>query len=130
MECLDTEMARKFFGSLYDIKAAPDLNAFDNAAIRLVARYKDRVMPGDDALATLMMNAVMAEPKLGADDKVELTAAVMGNIKQQAVASFLEKFPKASLVGLVKAAKQAGYEVQVLDAKQVQCIPRSVVNKR
>ncbi len=130
MSALTVDSAKQFFGSLYDTKAAPDLNAFDNAAIRLVARYKDRVMPGDDALGTLMMNAVMSEPKLTADDRVELTAAVMGNIKQMAVGTFLEKFPKATLDGLIKEAKSAGYDVQVLDAKGIQAMPRSVVGKR
>jgi hypothetical protein len=122
--------AKKFFGALYDTKAAPDLNAFDNAAIRLVTRFQDRVMPGDKAIGTLMMNAVMSEPKLTANDRVELTAAVMGNIKQQAVGSFLAKFPKATIAGLIKSAKAAGYDVQVLDPKGVQAMPRSVIDKR
>ncbi|WP_094011994.1 hypothetical protein [Pseudomonas soli] len=130
MTTLTIEAAKKFFGDLYDTAAAPDLNAFDNAAIRLITRYQDRVMPGDKALGTLMMNAVMSEPKLTADDRVELTAAVMGNIKQMAVGTFLQKFPKANLKGLIKAAKDAGYEVQVLDAAGVQAMPRSVIDKR
>lgn len=130
MSTLTVDAAKVFFGSLYATEAAPDLNAFDNAAIRLVARYKDRVMPGDDALGTLMMNAVMSEPKLTPDDRVELTAAVMGNIKQMAIATFLEKFPKATLESLIESAREAGYEVQVLDTNGIQAMPRSVVGKR
>ncbi|MFC6082121.1 hypothetical protein [Sphaerisporangium aureirubrum] len=47
---LRKEQAKEFFGSLYDRAATPDLNEFESAAIRLVARVDTSAAPGDRAL--------------------------------------------------------------------------------
>lgn len=126
---LTVDKARTFFGALYDERTAPDLNEIDSAAIRMVARLGSHVMPGNDALGLLMMNHVMATPKLGNDVKTELTAAVLGDIKAMAIASFIKQFPQTNVEQLVEAAKKAGYDVEILSVDKAAILPRSVVHR-
>lgn len=130
MSDLTIEQAKEFFGSLYSQEEAPGLDDFDSAAIRLVGRFKQYVMPGDDALRLLMMNHIMGEPSITADDRVELTSVVLGNIKRRAVAMFSEKFPTKDLDALIEAAKSEGYEIEVLDEVRAREMPRSAIGKR
>lgn len=126
---LTTEQAKEFFGSLYEHEDTPDLNEFDSAAIRLVARIETSSVPGDRALGLLMLNHVMGAPKTDAKTKSTLTAAVLMNIKQIAVDGFLQAFPDMTLDRLVEAAKDAGYEVDVLAGSVANNVPRSVVGR-
>lgn len=129
MTDLSIDDAKNFFGSLYSEKGAPGLDDFDTAAIRLVGRFKQYVMPGDDALRLLMMNHIVGSPKINENDQVELTAAVLGNIKRRAVAMFAEKFPNKNLDELIQAAQQAGYEVDILDEEESRNVPWTTVNR-
>lgn len=62
---LTTDVAKKFFGSLYDRQHIPDLSHFEAAAIRLVASVEKDGVPtkdvaaGDKALGLLMLNHLM-----------------------------------------------------------------------
>lgn len=129
MTDLSISEAKDFFGSLYAEEEAPGLDDFDSAAIRLVGRFKQYVMPGDDALRLLMMNHIMGEPKISHDDRVELTAVVLGNIKRRAVAMFAEKFPTRNLESLIEAAKAEGYDIEILDEAGAARMPLKTVGK-
>ena len=126
---LSVDKAKDFFGSLYENDETPDLNGFEAAAIRLVARIDGVAAPGDKALALLMLNQIMSTP----DDQVDparkgaLTAAILMNIKAPAVDGFLEAFPQQSLEELVDAANKAGYQVDVLSPERANDVPRSVL---
>ena len=126
---LTPETAKAFFGSLYDEETAPDLNRFDSAAIRLAAKYQDRVMVGDKALGMLMLNHVISNPAVSDQTKTNLTAAVMGNIKASVLSKFLEEFPTQDLDSLVQSAKASGYDVTVLKIEDAKHLPRSHVGK-
>jgi hypothetical protein len=130
---LTKDQAQRFFGSLYDDSASdsatPDLNGFESAAIRLVARFGTSTAPGDRALGLLMLNHVMSTPTVDPDKKNALTAAVLMNIKAPAVDGFLQEFPQTTLDNLVKAAQNAGYQVDVLSPTVANTVPRSVVGR-
>jgi hypothetical protein len=136
---LNMEQARQFFGSLYEQREntrAPDLGAFEGAAIRLVVRTntpetiqgKD-VVPGDKALGILMLNHLMSAPEVEPSAKAALTAATLMNIKSEVVGRFTELFPNTNLEGLVSAARDAGYQVDILDPDIAAGVPRSVVGR-
>jgi hypothetical protein len=126
---LTVDKAKEFFGALYDERTAPDLNEIDSAAIRMVARLGPHVMPGNDALGLVMMNHVMATPKVSKDARIEITAAVLGDIKAMAVASFLNQFPQTNVEQLVASARKAGYDVEILSVEKAAALPRSVVHR-
>lgn len=126
---LKVDQAKRFFGSLYDHSATPDLNDFDAVAIRLVARVDDYATPGNKALGALMLNAVMSSPEVDPKERGAMVAAALMNIQAPALERFLEIFPSATLDDLIAQAKEAGYEVDVLDASTANQVPRSVVGK-
>ncbi|BCK54899.1 hypothetical protein [Nocardia wallacei] len=133
---LEVEQAKRFFGSLYDESVAPDLGAFEGAAIRLVARVsapgavagKD-VAAGDKALGVLMLNHVMTTPEVDSGAKTALTAAALMNIKSEVVAKFTELFPEQNLNDLIESARAQGYQVDVLDPGDAKSLPRTVVGR-
>jgi hypothetical protein len=125
---LTTHQAKKFFGSLYSHTNTPDLSDFDSAAIRLVARVDQYAVPGNKALGLLMLNAVMSS-EIPKDKKAGLAAATLMNIQAPAVERFLEAFPSATLTELIQSAKKAGYEVDVLESKVANSLPRTLVGK-
>jgi hypothetical protein len=120
---------QKFFGSLYGGTHTPDLNEFESAAIRMVARVDTVTAPGDKALGLLMLNHVMSAPRLDPAKKNALSAVVLMNIKAPAVESFLQAFPQTSVDDLVKAAQAAGYQVDILSPTVANAVPRSVVGR-
>jgi hypothetical protein len=126
---LTTDQAKQFFGSLYDHSQAPDLSDFDAAAIRLVARVGRHALPGNKALGALMLNAVMSSPDADAETQAEMAAVVLMNIQAPAVEQFLERFPSTTLDDLIGQAREAGYEVDVLDGEVANRVPREVVGR-
>jgi hypothetical protein len=133
---LTVEQAKKFFGALYDRSHAPDLGNFEAAALRIVANVGDNeaiatkeVAAGDKALALLMLNHVMSAPRLDTGKKAALTAAALLNIKAELVGRFVELFPNMTVKELKKAAEEAGYQVDILPAKEAASVPRSVVGR-
>lgn len=126
---LTVEQAQQFFGALYDREHTPDLNEFESAAIRLVARVDTSAAPGDRALGLLMLNHVMTTPEIDPAKKTALTAAVLMNIKAPAVDSFLQEFPDTTLDGLIRSAQEAGYQVDVLPGSVANVVPRTVVGR-
>jgi hypothetical protein len=126
---LKNDQAKRFFGSLYDHSKSPDLSDFDAAAIRLVARIDGYAVPGNKALGLLMLNAVMSNPSADAKVKGGMAAAALMNIQAPALERFLEAFPSATLQELITKAKEAGYEVEVLDAHVANALPRTVIGK-
>lgn len=126
---LTKEQAQQFFGSLYDHTDTPDLNEFESAAIRLVARVETSSAPGDRALGLLMLNHVMGAPETAPEKKTALTAAVLMNIKAPAVDRFIDAFPDMTLDRLVDAAKEAGYQVDILPGSVANSVPRTVVGR-
>ncbi len=133
---LTVEQAKKFFGSLYDRSHAPDLGRFEAAALRIVAtvgsddavQTKD-VAAGDKALAVLMLNHIMAAPRLEPQKKAALTAAALLNIKSELVGRFVELFPNMNIAELTQAAEAAGYHVDILPSAEAAHLPRSVVGR-
>lgn len=132
---LTTEVAKRFFGSLYDRSSIPDLGHFEAAAIRLVASVEDDGVPtkdvaaGDKALGLLMLNHIMNSSNVDTKQKAALSAAALLNIKSELVGRFTELFPDMTVSELTKGAKNAGYHVDVLDARAAAALPRSVVGK-
>jgi hypothetical protein len=135
---LTTQKAKEFFGSLYakDNSFAPDLGRFESAAIRLVASVGDNdavptktTAAGDKALGVLMLNHVMSSPDLKPAQRAALTAAALLNIKAEMVGRFVELFPGMTLQELVKAAGDAGYNVEILSKDVASRMPRSVVGR-
>ena len=133
---LTTDAAKKFFGSLYDRSNTPDLGNFEAAAIRLVASVEsDDAIPtkdvasGDKALGLLMLNHIMNSRNIDTKQKAALSAAALLNIKSELVGRFTELFPDMTVNELTKAAKDAGYNVEVLDARAAANVPRSVIGK-
>lgn len=133
---LTTEVAKRFFGRLYDRSHAPDLSHFEAAAMRLVATVEGSdavpnkdVAVGDKALGLLMLNHIMTSPKIDSKKKAALSAAALLNIKSELVGSFTELFPDMTVEQLTKAAEQAGYHVEVLDPRASAVLPRSVIGR-
>jgi hypothetical protein len=134
---LDVEQAKNFFGSLYeDPGKIPDLGSFETAAIRLVVRTSARenvqgkdVVPGDKALGILMLNHIMSSPDVEPSTRSALTAATLMNIKSEVVGRFTELFPNTSLEDLITSAREAGYQVDVLDTEVATNLPRALVGR-
>jgi hypothetical protein len=133
---LTTDAAKKFFGSLYDRSHTPDLGNFEAAAIRLVASVESveaiptkDVAAGDKALGLLMLNHIINSRNIDTKQKAALSAAALLNIKSELVGRFTELFPDMTVNELTKAAKDAGYNVEVLDARAAANVPRSVIGK-
>lgn len=109
---LTPETAKKFFASLY---ANPPVGAegnFEAMTTKLVAKLGDTVVSGDQALQSLMMNYVLSSA--ANVEKGKKLTALLGGIKQKSVTEFSSTFPTANLDELIKSAKEAGYEVEVL----------------
>jgi hypothetical protein len=131
---LSTKHAARFFGSLYDRSHAPDLGDFEAAALRLVARVENGVptkdtAAGDKALGVLMLNHVMTTPDVDSSTRAALSAAALMNIKSELVARFVDTFPDMNLDQLLDAARDAGYQVEVLDPEVAERLPRSIVGR-
>ena len=81
---LTADVAKKFFGSLYDRTATPDLGSFEAAAIRLVASVESSeaiatkdVAAGDKALGLLMLNHIINSRNIDTKQKAALSAAAL-----------------------------------------------------
>ncbi len=133
---LTVEKAKKFFGSLYESSSyIPDLGSFEAAAIRLVASVGDEAVAtkelaaGDKALAVLMLNHVMSARDIDNPNKAALTAAALLNIKAEMVGRFVDLFPDMTIEELTKAAREAGYHIEILSPDTAERTPRSVVGR-
>jgi hypothetical protein len=108
---ISKELAKKFFRSLYkDADTVPD-DHFELTTSRIIAKQGGKTLSGDAALQGLMLNYLL-DPKNAPAAKP--LSAVIAGIKQRAVSEFTKNFPNTTLDDLVKAANEAGYEVQVL----------------
>lgn len=121
---LSPSLARDFFGSLYATPPGKTGDNFDAItallrhfviANRIVTRLGSAVVRGDEAIQALLSNYVLTHPSNVKKDR-QLTAALAG-IKQRAVQEFADVFPTANLDTLINAAQEAGYEVEVLQAR-------------
>ena len=104
--------AKKFFSSLYEEEKTVDTGHFDLMVTRLIAQMKDQVIVGDQALQGIMINYVLSNPE-NAKRGQSISASLAG-IKQKAVDDFVKTFPKANMDTLIKSAKEAGYEINLL----------------
>lgn len=112
---LDTQTAKQFFANLYeDHPAVPNTPNFDKMVTKLVSKLGPNVSTGDQALQAMMFNYILSDPAKA--QKGQQLASVLGNIKQLAVSEFVKAFPNANLDDLMTAAKNAGYDVEVMKA--------------
>lgn len=110
---LNKDVAKDFFASLYEETLEDGINGnFDVLASKLIAKSGETVVSGDQALQSLMLNYVLSSPENA--EKGQEIAAALGHIKQRAVKEFASKFPNTNLDELIEAAKNAGYDVNIL----------------
>lgn len=113
---LGGEVASKFFGALYEeqpVSLPPD--EFDVLASRLVSRIGGNTLVGDQALQSLLVNFVTSN---ATDlEQVKNLGASLAGIKQRALEDVAGAFPNANLDELVSAAREAGFDVEVLGRK-------------
>ena len=112
MADLTPAVAKKFFASLYAKPTVGTAGDYEAMATRVVAKLGKSVTAGDHALQSLMFNYILADSTR--TEKGMKLSAVLANIKQRSVAEFTKAFPKANLNELVSAAKEAGYDVEIL----------------
>ncbi|MGH3438992.1 MAG: hypothetical protein ACRDRN_21310 [Sciscionella sp.] len=113
VEALTEATARQFFGSLYedgDHVAA----SWTSAVTPLVAKLGNNVVSGDQALQSLMVNFVLKNAEN--IDQVKRMSAALAGIKQIIIGEVIQEFPHTSIEELIAAAREAGYDVQVLTA--------------
>jgi hypothetical protein len=112
-DALTDETARKFFGTLYE--DGEDASAdWSSAVTPLVAKMGDNVVAGDQALQSLMVNFVLNNAD--SIDQVKGMSAALAGIKQLMVTEIVKEFPHSSIEELIAAARESGYDVQVLTA--------------
>ncbi len=109
---IDPEIAKKFFASLYKDDVAAKPGAFERMASRISTTHGEAVATGDKALQNLMFTYILSSPENV--EKGRDLAAVLGNIQRAAVEKFAKTFPNADLKTLMAAAKDAGYDVDVI----------------
>lgn len=111
---LSEDVARRFFGSLYEEPQALPSEEYDALVSRLVVRSATaaNIVAGDQALQSLLINFVARNSK--DIDQVRALAEGMGGIKARAVEEVVRAFPNANLDELVASAREAGFDVQVL----------------
>lgn len=104
---------RQFFGALY-VRPQKDIpsTGWDPIVARLVARTPDNTVVGDQALQSLIVNYVVANAS--SLDQIKALGSGLAGIKQRAVQDVMRAFPDANLDELIGAAREAGYDVQVL----------------
>lgn len=100
-----------FFASLYETKPANLPDDFDALVTRLVTSQDGKVVAGDQALQSVIINYLLAQPQNAENQKL---ASFVAGIKQGAVAAFTEAYPGVSLDTLLQEARDAGHEVQVI----------------
>jgi len=110
-DALTDEMARQFFGTLYEDGESASAD-WTSAVTPLVAKMGGNVVAGDQALQSLMVNFVLNNAD-GLDQVKGMSAALAG-IKQLMVTEIIKEFPHASIEELIAAARESGYDVQVL----------------
>lgn len=103
---------RKFFGSLYSEPQQLPSAGWDPIVTRLVARTADNTVVGDQALQSLLVHYVVENAT--SLEQIKNLGSGLAGIKQRAVQDVVNAFPKANLDQLINAARDAGYDVQVL----------------
>jgi hypothetical protein len=101
-----------FFSSLYETAPQSLPDDFDAIVTRLVASKGDKVVSGDQALQSVMINYLLSSPE-NATSGQSLASYVAG-IKQKSVDAFTAAFPGVNLDVLIDEAKRSGHDVQVL----------------
>lgn len=134
---LSVHSAKKFLGSLYaDRSCAMDLGHFEAAALRLVASVaSDDAVPtrdvvaGDKALGVLMLNHIMNSAQLDLRKNAALSAGALLNIGADAVGRFTELSTNMNVEQLTEVARNAGYDVEVLEPGRAGARPRCVIGR-
>jgi hypothetical protein len=109
---LKVDEARRFFTAIYDKPVVVSDEHFELLSSRLATRMGGASAAGDAALQALMLNYILADGERSAQARD--LSAILAGIKQRAVTEFTARFPEADLDTIVKAAKEAGYDVAVM----------------
>lgn len=118
MNQLTKDEAKQFFGALYcgrGGRQAIDRNEFRELAAKFIARCSDETVVGTAALQGLMLNYALGSAENA--EKAKDKAILLAHISRRGVAAFIESFPEATIDDIMKAAEEAGFDVEVVGAK-------------
>jgi|3_EtaG_2_1085321.scaffolds.fasta_scaffold72958_2 hypothetical protein len=111
---LSNDQIKLFFSSLYEDGVADSEVNFDKSEAKILASKADEIVAGEKGLQAMLFNYLLSNKDALTESQAQDLPALLVHIKQRAVDEFTKAFPQTNLDSLVEAAKDAGYDVQIL----------------